>query len=486
VQNRAELIVNQRKWCYAVIDAARSMSDVDCMEEVMIRARLIEAREKRGWTQELLAERVGVDVATIRRWEHGNTSPQGRNIWKLMEILGVASEDDLDLGRRTPEKSESVLRSLTRHSCVVRLVIAVFSDTRGVFELQDTIREILEGLTMDISRREALYTLAALPLATFSTLHVEKSDDEVLRKLAAGIAACEQLSRGTATDMREASKVLTSYLPQLQTIARSSPSSKLRTQAAKLTTQVYIRKAVLATHLTGTRLALTHAGQSVEYAKASGEVGLMISALVWHAWALFSDGQASNAMDVALHAKYLVESTDGLSALTCSSVYAVAAKYQALNGSRYKSEALKTLHQARDKFEDAGKYNDKSMYMDNSLDVFMLVDGMVHYYSGDATSAYAVFSQVIDPDSVQPKIAFSSKRLEIEAINDLTLASLKLPGPKKDKARSIQLWRAGLQGAIDLRSEQRFNEVVIAHHIMEALWDDDKDVKELRELLVHW
>jgi transcriptional regulator with XRE-family HTH domain len=456
------------------------------MEDVMIRARVIEAREKRGWTQELLAERIGVDVATIRRWEHGNTSPQGRHIWKLIETLGVTSEDDLDLGRRTTEKAESVLRSLTRHSCVARLVITVFSDTRGVFELQDTIRKTLEGLTMDISRREALYTLAALPLATLSTLHVEKSDDEVLRRSAAGIAACEQLSRGTGTDMREASKALTSYLPQLQAIAKSSPSSKLRVQSAKLITQVHIREAVLATHLTGTRLAVAHASQSVEYAEASGDVALMISALVWHAWALFSDGQASGAMDVALHAKYLVEKTDRLSSLTCSSVHAVAAKYQAFNGPRYKADALKTLHQARDRFEDAGKYNDKSMYLDHSLDVLMLVDGMVHYYSGDATSAYAVFSRVIDPDSVQPKIAFSSKRLEIEAINDLTLASLKLPEPKKDKERSIKLWRVGLQGAIDLRSEQRFNEVVIAYHIMEALWDDDEDVKELRELLVHW
>jgi DNA-binding XRE family transcriptional regulator len=462
------------------------MRDVDCMEEVMIRARLIEAREKRGWTQELLAERVGVDVATIRRWEHGDTSPQGRNIWKLIETLEVASEEDLDLGRRTLEKSEPVLRSLTRHSCVARLVITVFSDTGSVFELQDTIRKTLGGLTMDISRREALYTLAALPLATFSTLHVEKPDDEVLRRTAAGIAACEQLSRGTSTDMREAAKALTSYLPQLQVIAKSSPSSKLRTQASKLTTQAYIRKAVLATHLTGTRLAVTHAGQSVEYAEASGDLALLISALVWHAWALFSDGQASNAMDVALRAKYLVESTDRLSAPTCSSVHAVAAKYQALNGPRYKAEALKTLHQARDRFEDAGKYNDKSMYLDHSLDVLMLVDGMVHYYSGDVTSAYTVFGQVIDPDSVQPKIEFSSKRLEIEAINDLTLASLKLPGPKKDKERSIKLWRAGLRGAIDLRSEQRFNEVVIAHHIMEAFWIGEHDVKELRELLVHW
>lgn len=50
----------------------------------------------------------------------------------------------------------------------------------------------------------------------------------------------------------------------------------------------------------------------------------------------------------------------------------------------------------------------------------------------------------------------------------------------------MKLWKAGLQGAIDLRSEQRLNEVVIAHHIMEALWEDDPEVMELRELITHW
>src|SRR5216683_682153 len=88
-------------------------NEADCMEDTMIRAKLIEVREKRNWTQEGLAERCGVDVATIRRWEHGDASPQGRNKWKLLNILEASSEDDLDLGRKMiVENPASALHSL--------------------------------------------------------------------------------------------------------------------------------------------------------------------------------------------------------------------------------------------------------------------------------------------------------------------------------------------------------------------------------------
>jgi hypothetical protein len=43
-----------------------------------------------------------------------------------------------------------------------------------------------------------------------------------------------------------------------------------------------------------------------------------------------------------------------------------------------------------------------------------------------------------------------------------------------------------MQGAIVLRSEQRFNEAMTAYDIMEALWPEERRVRELRECIVHW
>jgi transcriptional regulator with XRE-family HTH domain len=457
------------------------------MEDAMIRVKLIEAREKRGWTQEHLAELVNVDVATIRRWEQGDASPQGRNKWKLMEILEAASEEDLDLAYKAVAKSTPPsLHSLMRYSSVARLIVLI-SGNDETLDLQCKIRESLERLSMDsLSRREALYTLAALPLTPLlSSLNTEKAADEILRQFAAGITACKMLSNGNGTEMREASKVLADYLPTLKNMAKSLSSSRHRKMAALLTTQASISKAVLATHLTSTKQAATYAKQAVEYAEASGDTGIMISALVIHSWALFRDHQIKGAMEIALQAKHLVEQTKGLSALTCSTVHAFAAEYQAANGFSYKQDALKTLSQARKDFDLAGKSNDKTTYLDISIDILTLADGMTHLYSGDAVSAYEIFSQAIDPDTLQPQIAFSSERLRTEMINNLTLASLKLPGPKRDKERSVTLWKAGLQGAINLHSEQRLNEIATAYHIMEAHWEDDNQIRELRELLVH-
>src|SRR6267142_4377904 len=93
------------------------------MRYIMIRAKLIEAREKSNLTQEKLAEALKVEVSTIQRWEAGETTPQGRNKCKLIAFFGVPSEYDLDL-RRHSEKAEksAALASVMKRGFVVRLV----------------------------------------------------------------------------------------------------------------------------------------------------------------------------------------------------------------------------------------------------------------------------------------------------------------------------------------------------------------------------
>jgi hypothetical protein len=51
---------------------------------------------------------------------------------------------------------------------------------------------------------------------------------------------------------------------------------------------------------------------------------------------------------------------------------------------------------------------------------------------------------------------------------------------------SLRLWKAGIQGAMNLRSEQRFGEALTAYDIMQALWPGDKRIKELRDFTRHW
>ena len=59
-----------------------------------VSANIRQLRKKAGLTQIELADKVGVSIATLRRWEAGETSPTGTRIIELANLLG-ASPDEL-------------------------------------------------------------------------------------------------------------------------------------------------------------------------------------------------------------------------------------------------------------------------------------------------------------------------------------------------------------------------------------------------------
>ena len=50
-------------------------------------------RKKAGITQIDLAEKLGISIATLRRWEAGETAPTGTKITELANILNVNPEE---------------------------------------------------------------------------------------------------------------------------------------------------------------------------------------------------------------------------------------------------------------------------------------------------------------------------------------------------------------------------------------------------------
>lgn len=57
-------------------------------------------RKKAGLTQIDLAEKIGVSIATLRRWESGETTPNGSRIIELANLLNV-SPDEIVAERET-------------------------------------------------------------------------------------------------------------------------------------------------------------------------------------------------------------------------------------------------------------------------------------------------------------------------------------------------------------------------------------------------
>jgi transcriptional regulator with XRE-family HTH domain len=62
--------------------------------------RIAEARRRRGWNQEQLADRLRVTRARLGKWEGGYTSPPAEELVALSEALDV-SVDHLLAGRRS-------------------------------------------------------------------------------------------------------------------------------------------------------------------------------------------------------------------------------------------------------------------------------------------------------------------------------------------------------------------------------------------------
>jgi transcriptional regulator with XRE-family HTH domain len=65
-------------------------------------ALLRTSRAGHGWTQARLAAAVGVAIATVGRWERGESVPQGHLLPALAHVLGI-DEDRLRLSIRQPD-----------------------------------------------------------------------------------------------------------------------------------------------------------------------------------------------------------------------------------------------------------------------------------------------------------------------------------------------------------------------------------------------
>lgn len=69
------------------------------MDQVKIGAFIAQLRQERGWTQEMLGERIGVTNKTVSRWENGNYMPGIEMLTLLSGEFGV-SLNELVQGQR--------------------------------------------------------------------------------------------------------------------------------------------------------------------------------------------------------------------------------------------------------------------------------------------------------------------------------------------------------------------------------------------------
>jgi transcriptional regulator with XRE-family HTH domain len=105
------------------------------------RDRLVQRRKMMGISQELLAERLGIDPTTVRRWENG-TSESGPRVWlrpKLARALQVSPEqlDDLLADTAPSESTGERLAHALQHPSGI--------DLMTVAQLRDEIHDLDES-----------------------------------------------------------------------------------------------------------------------------------------------------------------------------------------------------------------------------------------------------------------------------------------------------------------------------------------------------
>ena len=74
-----------------------------------IAANLRHQRKKAGLTQIELAEKLGVSIATLRRWESGETAPTGTRIIELANMLHISPDEIMNEGDNYEMKKANML-----------------------------------------------------------------------------------------------------------------------------------------------------------------------------------------------------------------------------------------------------------------------------------------------------------------------------------------------------------------------------------------
>ncbi len=106
--------------------------------ETAPRARLIELRRSRGYSQEVAAARIGVDVSTFGRWERGTQRIRDRNRLGLAAAFGLSMRQLLDL---IDDPADAITPTATIPSAGRRIQGMRTYDTTPL----DSLRSVIDG-----------------------------------------------------------------------------------------------------------------------------------------------------------------------------------------------------------------------------------------------------------------------------------------------------------------------------------------------------
>lgn len=474
--------------------------------------KLIAARKNKNWSQGKACNEVGVDLRTYQRWERGETTPQPFYRDKLCKVFGMSLEhlgynflttlpmhSDNGVGKISPSTVSIGLKTagvvsfdeqrdwaswFGQKIAQIFRVVSSCNDPISCDAIQtiveqeirmmdETLEQYQVQQAQSLSRRQALATIAALPLAIIawrSSATMDTISPEFLPQCAASITACWQLLRGQG-GLSAVNDILPQFTPLLRTLAQR-PSSNQKV-AARLAAQTSILQAVLTMHQLNFTAREAYCKDAVRYASLAEDNNLRASALTYLGYTYsfcYVPRKPEKAIQVFLEA--LQDSSEEVPLLRCNIQMGLAEAYAQCKDEQ---QALHYIHLAQTNFPAYPEQDPSYIFGDCSLHVLYQWEGkmyleLVEHYADRGYQQKAATAllrgtgvQSISERSTTETVIYQADASRVLGELDMYTASL----------------RQAAQMASDLGSRKRFNEAALVYQKTPQNWIKERHIQIL-------
>lgn len=329
-----------------------------------------------------------------------------------------------------------------------------------------------------LSRRQALATVAALPVALATSAAISESGrsaaaatDFFLSRCAASLTACWHLLRGS--DLSTVDHTLSSYLVALEGAAQQQ--NRYQLAAAQLASQAHRICGIVALHRDQIQVRERHCKQALYYATIAGDSSSQASALISLASTHFYNSEPAQAATVYEQAFALGAD---MSPLQRSRVHAeLAVVYGQL---RRESDAIRSAGMAEELYPDTPEQDRSFLYAEFTPASLVLEEGLAYAAlaekypdRGYKRKAADIFASVERSESAIPD------RIRFEIINHQARTAVLL----NDLDAFETYINRGLDGVVLLGSKQRRREMMTALQRAKNAWPRERRVRSLGERL---
>lgn len=343
--------------------------------------------------------------------------------------------------------------------------------------MSDSIESLYPQETYIVSRRSMLTALALLPLTLRTSFPQQLTQplhpEAFLPECAASITSCWHLLNGDGLTAIE--QTLPAYLPTL--VTWSKRPSRYQATAASLAAQGSLLMHLIFYHRFRFQDALVYADQAVELAKISGDHNLLVHTLILAGGASKWNGQPHLELQKCQEAEHLLPKTTPL-----LQSYALAQLADAYAQNSCIAEAQSTISKARDLFPKDASEAPYYVTTDYDLSQLILFEGQTYLTLSakdvdQASTYYQHAKNALAAIDSLPLGVTIPQRNRVEIINYRAQAAIGIG----DLDETEYYLLAGMQGAKELGSEKRRQEVVDNWQAAQQRWPQEKRVLALAE-----